>query len=70
MATNSLATRKIIAQRYQLPEAVRLELIQQSSLHPGAQMSETRITVIERQRQRFIALHGSDDCGEAINLNK
>lgn len=66
MAANSVAIPKTETHKYQLPEAVRQRLVQESSDRPTACISPRRLAVVERQRLRFIAHNGSDDCSTEI----
>lgn len=61
MAANSVAIPKTDTLKYQLPEAVRQRLVQETSERPAACISPRRLAVVERQRLRFIAEYGSDD---------
>lgn len=51
------------AQKYRLLEAQRLAIIAASSSRPDATISEKRMAVVHRQRQRFISLNGDDGFG-------
>jgi hypothetical protein len=66
MAANSVAIPKTKVHEYQLPEAVRQRLWQESTDRPTACISPKRLAVVERQRQRFIAQYGSDGCSTEI----
>lgn len=62
MAISILAISRTSHRNYRLPESVRQWLVQESSLRPTACIAPKRLAVVERQRLRFIAAHGSDGC--------
>lgn len=65
MATQSLAKGKTGSAEYQLPEAVRRQMLQESTSRPDAVIPASKLQVVERQRLRFIEHFGSDGCSES-----
>lgn len=66
MATKILAVRRPdkTAPEYYLPPAERLQLLQDSSKRPCAEIPLKRLAIVERLRLNFITRHGSDGCSE------
>lgn len=65
MATQSLTKGKTEKTEYQLPEAIRRHLLQDSSSRPGAAISPRKLEIVERQRLRFIEQFGWDGCSDS-----